>query len=389
MASEVMRRRFVVMKHMALVAVAAASLASACDGAGATDAAGMCLAEEPIPVNETPPLPGDACEEPPSPASFGIEARARSGQDQAAMTAAELLDPDAITVVTCGTGSPFPSDRAQSCTAVFAGGQFLLFDAGDGAQASMEDLLLPVVDLSAIFLTHFHSDHMADLGEVISRSWILGRTEVLPVYGGPTVERIVDGFNLVYSPDEVYRLAHHGEEVLPPKTLAAIARRIDDTGIDGMIVYDEGGVVVRAYGVDHSPVAPALGYRVEFGGRSVGISGDTVDTSGLRALADGADVLVGEVMDKGFALDSACAFERLGDERNARLLRDIRTYHMAVDELAQLSADADVGTLVLTHQVPSVPPTQARALFEAPIARVFAGPIVVAEDGTRVTIDIE
>jgi ribonuclease Z len=156
-----------------------------------------------------------------------------------------------------------------------------------------------------------------------------------------------------------------------------------------MVVYEEGGVVVRAYGVDHSPVAPALGYRVEFGGRSVGISGDTVDTSGLRALADGADILVSEVMDKGFALDAACAFERLGDERNARLLRDVRTYHIDVAELAQLSVDAGVGTLVLTHQVPSVPPDQAQALFEAPIARVFDGPIVVAEDGTRMTIGIE
>lgn len=361
---------------------------AACDSAGVTDAP-LCLSDEPIPLAQTPPLPGDACEEPPSPVSLGIETAARAGQQQAAMTAAELLDPDTITVVTCGTGSPFPSDRTQSCTAVFAGGQFLLFDAGDGAQASMEDLMLPVVDLSAIFLTHFHSDHIADLGEVISRSWILGRTKVVPVYGGPTVERIVDGFNLVYSPDEVYRVAHHGEEVLPQETLAALARRIDEPGVDGTVVYEDGGVVVRAYGVDHSPVAPAIGYRVEFGGRSIGISGDTVDTSGLRALANGVDVLVSEVMDKGFALDTACAFERLGDERNARLLRDVRTYHVDVAELAQLSADAGVDTLVLTHQVPSLPPSQAQSLFEAPIAAVFDGQIVVAEDGTRVTIDTQ
>jgi hypothetical protein len=100
-------------------------------------------------------------------------------------------------------------------------------------------------DLSAIFLTHFHSDHVADVGEVISRSWILGRTEVVPVYGGPAIERIVDGFNLVYGPDEAYRVAHHGEEVLPRETLAALALRIDEPGVDGMVVYEEGGVIVR------------------------------------------------------------------------------------------------------------------------------------------------
>jgi ribonuclease Z len=253
----------------------------------------------------------------------------------------------------------------------------------------MENLALPVADLSAVFVTHFHSDHIADLGELISRSWILGRSKVLPVYGGPAVERIVDGFNLVYSPDEVYRRAHHGEAYFPPDTLPAEARRIVDASVDGTVVYNEADVVVRAYHVDHSPVAPALGYRVEYGGHSVGISGDTIDTPGLRALADSADVLVSEVMDKGFVLDTSCLFERLGNERYAAIFRDIRTYHIDVLELAQLSTDAKVGTLVLTHQVPSVPAAQAQVLFGAPIASIFDGRIVVAEDGTRVTIDVE
>ena len=378
----------------ALMALSVVWIASACSDAEPTadTAFDECLPDaalEPVPVNETPPLPGDACAEPPSPTSAMVEIATAVAQEQAVATATALMDPDTITVVMCGTGSPVPSDRAQSCTAVFAGGQFLLFDAGDGAQRSMEDLALPVVDLSAVFLTHFHSDHMADLGEVISRSWILGRNETLMVYGGPAVERVVEGLNLAYSPDDVYRRAHHGEAILPPETLAAEAQRIDDASIDGAVVYEKAGVIVRAYGVDHSPVAPALGYRVEFDGRSVGISGDTIDTAGLRALADGADVLVSEVMDKGFALDTACALERLGDERNATLFRDIRTYHIDVAELAQLSADADVGTLVLTHQLPSVPAAQGQVLFAEPIASVFDGEIVVAEDGTRVTIDIE
>ena len=168
--------------------VATAWLVGGCDGAGAADG-GMCFSDESILVGETPPSPGDACEEPPTPGSALIEAQVGNAQQQADATAEELLDPSALTVVTCGTGSPIPSDRAQSCTAVFAGGQFLLFDAGNGAQASMEDLGLPLVDISAVFLTHFHSDHVADLGEVISRTWLLGRTDVLTVYGGPGVER--------------------------------------------------------------------------------------------------------------------------------------------------------------------------------------------------------
>ena len=105
------------------------------------------------------------------------------GQSVADQRRAELLDPTKVTVVTCGTGGPFPSQRAQSCLAVFVNGQFLLFYAGDRAQDSMEDLNLPVTDIDAMFLTHFHSDHIADLGEVMSRSWILGREKPLAVYG--------------------------------------------------------------------------------------------------------------------------------------------------------------------------------------------------------------
>lgn len=349
---------------------------------------GECPGEyEPVPLNETPPLPGDPCADPPSPIGRALEAALDTQAGQADASAAELLDPDRITVITCGTGSPVPSDRAQACTAVFVGGQFLLFDVGDGAQQSMEDLGLPLLDLDAVFITHFHSDHIADLGEAISRTWILGRSNAVPVYGPRAIERVVDGFNLVYTADELYRRAHHGDEAFPGP-LPAVARRIDDAGADGTVVYEEGGVVVRAYGVDHSPI-PGLGFRVEYRGRSVGISGDTLDTPGFRALAAGADVLVSEVMNTDFALDTACAFERLGDERNATLFRDIRTYHINAADLGRASAEAEVGRLVLTHQVPAVGGAQAQNLFGAPIAEAYDGEVVIAEDGTRVRIELD
>lgn len=361
--------------------------ACAPDGQG-----GTCAPDEvygAVEVATTPPLPGDACPDPPGFLGAGVEAALRTAQEQAAENSAELLDPDVITVVLCGTGSPIPSDRVQSCTAVFAGGRFFVFDAGDGAQRSMEDIGLPITDLDAVFLTHFHSDHLADLGEVISRSWILGRETAVPVYGGAGIERVVDGFNLVYTPDELYRRAHHGEGVFPPDAeLPAVALRIDNPGTDGAVVYEEGGVVIRAFGVDHAPVAPAIGYRVEYGGRAVGISGDTVDTAGFRALAQDVDLLVSEVIDTAFALDTACAFDRIGDERNAQILRDIRTYHIDRAALAEVAAATGPDTLVLTHMVPPATAAQAQARFVDPIAEVFAGEVVAGEDGNRFTLEV-
>ncbi|HJN77442.1 MAG TPA: MBL fold metallo-hydrolase [Myxococcota bacterium] len=187
--------------------------------------------------------------------------------------------------------------------------KFLLFDAGDGAQRSMESQQLPIADIDAVFLTHFHSDHMADLGEVISRSWILGRQHLLPIYGGPAVDRVVQGYRSAYSPDVTYRNAHHASEVFPEPSLHAEAVQLEQAPATGVVIYEQGGVRVWAYGVDHSPVSPAVGYRIEYGGRAIGISGDTVDSDGLRNLASNADLLVSEVMDKTLVLDTACALE--------------------------------------------------------------------------------
>lgn len=335
-----------------------------------------------------PPPPGAMCAEPPTEQSRAVEGRLSSSLEAQAATADELLDPKRITVVTCGTGGPLPSDRAQACTAVFVNGRFFVFDAGDGAQRSMERLGLPVTKISAVFVTHFHSDHIGDVGEVISRSWLLGRNGELTVYGGGGVEQVVEAFNDVYALDERYRNAHHGDDILQLGVVAAKVRRIEDPGVDGAVVYDEDGVVVRAYRVDHSPVEPAFGYRVEFKGRVVGISGDTIAAPGLRALAAGADVLVGEVMDKHFVLDMSCALGRVRAARNATIFRDIMDYHIDSLELAQLSEEAGVRTLMLTHMIPTLPPAQARVYFTGPMQKRFSGELIVSEDGSSVTLEL-
>lgn len=352
-----------------------------------SSSSGACPAPDAeLPLGVTPPAPAAICAEPPAPMAALVEAGARQRQQTQAARRTALLDPSRITIVTCGTGSPIPSASAQACTAVFVNGQFLLFDAGDGAQRSMEELDLPVADIDAVFLTHFHSDHVADLGEVMSRSWILGRTEPLLVYGGEAVERVVGGFNAVYALDDNYRVAHHGEEVFPTEGRGE-AVRIDTPPAEGKVVYEAAGIRVTAYRVDHSPIEPALGYRVEYGGKAVAISGDSIDTAGLRSLAEGADVLVSEVMNKNAVESFECAFNRLPDTRNATIFRDIRTYHIDVGELAELAETAGVPKLVLIHRVPNIP-GQDDLLFRQPVEAAYSGEVVVAEDGIEVSLDI-
>jgi ribonuclease Z len=374
-----------------LIAGALAAGTSSCsDSSRASESEPLCI-DGALPLGERTPLIDAVCSEPPSALSAAAEQQQRANAEAAAASAAELQRRDAITIVTCGTGTPIPSDRVQACTAVFVNGLFLLFDAGDGAERSMERSLLPMPEVDAIFLTHFHSDHVADVGEVISRSWILGRTAPLPVYGGEAVQRVVDGFNAVYALDDNYRQAHHGEDILNAHVEPAVPHTIDDPGAAGRVVFERDGVTVTAFRVNHPPIEPALGYRIDYAGRSVVISGDTTDTASLRAMSEGADVLVSEVMSRDVLEAVECALKRLDDPRNARLIRDIRTYHIGTTELAGLAQNAGVRTLVLTHQVPSFDNDDPRVelLLAAPVRAIYSGELIAARDGQRIVLRLD
>ena len=349
-------------------------------------ASDMCFDHAPLPIGESVPSIDAICET----NTAATETRLEAPPKTLAATTAGVVGEGAITIVTCGTGTPFPSDRAQSCTAVLVNGLFLLFDAGDGAVRSMEQHPLPIQQVDAVFLTHFHSDHIADLGEAISRSWILGRNHTLPIYGGPGISRIVTGFNAIYALDDNYRTTHHGENLLPPQFAGAIPEVIDDANATARSVYERDGVTVSAFRVNHPPIEPALGYRIEYGGRSIVISGDTTETDSLREASRGADVLVAEVLSDELTETLECALRSAGNSRTATLVRDVRTYHIGTTELAHLAEDAGVRTLVLTHMVPGFDngSPQVEVFFTAPMSTIFTGELIAANDGTTLEIGL-
>ena len=129
------------------------------------------------------------------------------------------LGGDNIDVVFCGTASPMggagPRGSAQSCVAVLLGDKFFIVDTGARSADKAAALRLPLERLDAVLLTHFHSDHIAALGEMHLNSWVRGRPAKLDVYGGPGVDRVVDGFNFAYGQDYGYRTGHHGEDYVP------------------------------------------------------------------------------------------------------------------------------------------------------------------------------
>lgn len=296
-----------------------------------------------------------------------------------------MLGDGQLHVVMCGTGSPLAdATRASACVAVAAAGEVVLIDVGPGSWRQVAVNRIPAQAVSAVLLTHFHSDHIGDLGETVTQSWLAGRAKPLEVYGPPGVEKVVAGFAQAYSQDVDYRIAHHTEAMLPRAASAAVAREVKlKSDTEAAVVFERNGLKVTAFKVEHDPVKSAYGYRLDYKGRSVVVSGDTAKSPNLAKQAAGADLLIHDVLAKDVMGMAAGNIERAGDKRRAKLVRDILTYHSSPTEAAEIAAEAKVETLVFTHMVPPLNPPVTEQMFLRGVTDIFKGKVLLAKDGLR------
>ncbi len=265
-------------------------------------------------------------------------------------------------VTILGSGSPLPDPhRAGPSTLVRTSAGDLLVDCGRGVLLRAAAAGTSAAALRSVLLTHLHSDHVTDLNDVITSRWTTSfAPNPLRVVGPVGTAALVAATEAMLATDVGYRLAHHDDLTWEPAT------RVDEV-VDGPVL-DESGVVVTAAPTDHAPVRPTVGYRIEEGGRSVVLAGDTVPCPGLDALCAGADVLVHTVVRRD-------VIEAIGLPR----LVDVLDYHSTVEDAAATARRAGVGTLVLTHMVP--PPAPGTEGEWADLARPhFSGRIEVAAD---------
>ena len=264
-------------------------------------------------------------------------------------TTADLND-NSLSAVVCGSRSPLPSPgRAQTCILVNAGGNYYVVDIGDGSAANLGNWRIDANKIRATLLTHLHSDHISDLADLHLMTWVnTSHTKPMDVYGPEGVELVTQGFEDAYQLDYQYRYEHHGNEIAPKDIAGFNTFTID---LSNPVIIDEDGLKVTAFKVTHEPVDPALGFRFDYKGRSIVISGDTIYDENVIKHAKDADVLFHEAQ-ANHQLD----IMRKALESNKGLvtiLNDIETYHTTPIEAAKVANLANVGHVFFYHLTPA------------------------------------
>jgi ribonuclease Z len=291
-----------------------------------------------------------------------------------------------LSVLLCGTGTPLPNPgHAGPCALIAAGDDLYIVDSGSTSTRNLLMWQVPLANVKGVFLTHFHSDHIAELGELRLQTWVAGRRAPLKVYGPPGVEDVVEGFNRAYSHDADYRTAHHSEAFLPREDADLVAVIVPMAGATAPVL-ETGGLTVTAIKVRHGPVNPAYGYRFDYAGRSVTISGDTSFYEPLAVAARGSDVLVHEAQSNRLVALLGEAFTAGGHPRQAKIMHDIPSYHATPVEAARIANDAHAKLLVFTHLDPPLPNWFVERAFLAGVSDVRPNGWALGRDGTLIRL---
>jgi ribonuclease Z len=273
-------------------------------------------------------------------------------------------------VTLLGTGVPTPrADRFGPSTLIEAGSRKLLIDAGRGTTIRLNQIGVPMGEIDALLLTHYHSDHTSGIPDLWLTGWLQShfarRTTPFHVIGPTGAQTLMSGLEMAYRRDIEIRIA---DEQLPPEGVAVIVDEFDQDGV----VFDQGGVRVLAFEVDHgAAITPAYGYRVEYDGRVAVISGDTRYNENVIRYGEGADLLIHEVAIVRPELISVPFIQR------------IMAHHTTAREAGMVFSRTRPKLAAFTHLVflasETVPPASIADLIDE-TRQSYSGPLEVGED---------
>jgi ribonuclease Z len=287
---------------------------------------------------------------------------------------AAQADDTTFRITLLGSGVPDPQpDRFSASTLIEAGDQKLLVDVGRGATIRLYQLRVPLSKIDVVFFTHYHSDHTIGMADLLLTGWLppayAHRTQPMHVIGPIGAKALMEGLTSAYVGDIKGR---EEDQHLPP---AGVAASIDEFTQDG-VVYEHGGVKVTAFTVEHG-IKPAVGYRVDYDGRSVVLSGDTSFSENVIKYGAGADLVIHEVAVFNPELLKLPSFQH------------IQSIHVTPNQAGTVFARIHPKLAVYSHiaqlGTPAAPaPDLADIVNET--RQTYQGPLVVGED--LMTFDI-
>ena len=263
-----------------------------------------------------------------------------------------------------GGGPPVNLEQFEASTLIEAGGERFLLDCGRGATIRLTQVGVPIGSISRLFLTHLHSDHVTQIPDLLLTGWAGGGRRVpLEVWGPQGTRDMMDHIQRAFDFD--IHVRRDVDESFPAEGIKVVSHDIEQG-----VVFDERGVKVTAFLVDHGRVAPAFGYRFDYRGRSVAFSGDTRFSENLIRFAQGVDVLVHE------AVDADAVRARGGDPKGQER---ILSHHTTPEQAGEVFARVKPRLAVYSHA------SKAESVLTQ-TRKTYAGPLQGPED--MLTIEI-
>ena len=255
-----------------------------------------------------------------------------------------------------------------------AGDQYFIVDCGEGVVQRLHMSGIPAPRISNILFTHHHSDHNSGFVDLLLSSWIGGKYEPgrqtpAQIYGPTNTRQIIDKFLNAMQWDIKIRAANTED--------STDGMQVNYHEKNDGVIYDNAGIKVTAFTVDHGIVKPAIGYRFEYKGKVIVISGDTLPTENMIKYSENADILIHEAYSKNF-IDIAM---KKSPQEMVKLLTRIMNYHSSTDEVAEIAKKANVKHLVFTHLIPAPTPVwHFEKMWSKGASDLYNGKITIGRD---------